>query len=106
MAAWSDVLKLIPLIEGTDDSGFPGIIEGKPRQVFANKKSIRSQEFYMAKQSGIELSYMFEIRTIDYNGEERVQFGEDGIKYDVERTYEKGEFVELICKRKSDDHAP
>lgn len=102
-ARWSDVIQLIGLTEGTDDDGFPAIVPSEPRKVYANKKSVRSQEFLMAKQTGIELSYMFEVRSLEYEGEEIVLY--ENIEYEVYRTYETGEFVELICKRKSDDHA-
>ena len=104
---WSDVVYLVELTEGTDDDGFPGIVEGEKKQVFANKKSIRSSEYYQAKQSGIDLAFTYEIRSIDYDGEEKLYHSLDvGEKpHEIERTYEKGEFVELICKRKADDHA-
>lgn len=102
---WSDVVYLVGLTEGTDDDGFPGIVEGERKQVFANKKSIRSSEYYQAKQSGIDLAFTYEIRSIDYDGEERLYLHEKGGEpYEIERTYEKGEFIELVCKNKADDH--
>lgn len=103
---WSDVVYLVGLTEGTDDDGFPAIVEGERKKVFANKKSIRSSEYYQAKQSGIDLAFTYEIRSIDYDGEEKLYLSvDDEEPHEIERTYEKGEFVELICKRKADDHA-
>lgn len=106
-ANWSDVLFLISVEEGTDDQGFPAIVESEPRMVYANKLSIRSNEYYMAKQSGIELTYMFEIRSVEYDGEEKVKLSSDenAESYDIERTYEKGEFIELVLRKHGDDHA-
>lgn len=103
---WSDVIYIVGLEEGTDDDGFPGIVESERRMVFANKKSIRSSEYYQAKQSGIDLAFTFEIRSIDYNGEERLYLSTDKKEkpHEIERTYEKGEFIELICRSKDDDH--
>lgn len=102
---WSDVVYLTGLVEGNDDDGFPAIIESERKKVFANKKSIRSTEYYQAKQSGIDLSFTYEIRAIDYDGEERLYLSfEGGKSYEVERTYEKGEFIELVCKKKADEH--
>jgi len=101
-APWSDVINLVSLVEGIDEDGFPAVVEGEPRLIFANKLSVRSQEFHMAKQSGVDLSYMFEIRSIEYEGEEQIEY--KGKDHTVYRTYEKGEFIELICKRKADDH--
>jgi hypothetical protein len=103
VANWSDVIYLFGITEGTDSDGFSSPVEGEPKLVFANKKSVRSQEYYLAKQSGIELSYMFDVRSVDYEGEEKLVF--DNNEFIIERVYEKGEFTELICKRKDDDHA-
>lgn len=101
-ATWNDVVYLVGITEGTDEDGFPAIVPGEPRKVFVNKKSIHSQEYYAAKQSGIKLSYMFEIRTEDYQGEEVLRYNDKD--HNIERMYEKGDFVELICTKKSDDH--
>lgn len=96
-------VQLIGLVEGVDDSGFP-INEEKPKEpILANKLSVRSNEYWQAKQSGVELSFVFEIHMFEYEGEEKLLF--EGKPYDIERTYEKGDFVELVCKRRSDDHA-
>lgn len=102
MANWSDTLNLIPLIKGTDDEGFETMIPGEPRKIYANKKSVRSQEFHMAKQEGITLSYMFVVRTVEYKGEQSLTYNK--VDYTVYRTYENGEFTELICHGKSVDH--
>jgi Holliday junction resolvase-like predicted endonuclease len=103
VANWADVVYLVSVKETQDSDGFLAIVEGEPKLVFANKKSIRSQEFYLAKQSGIELSFMFDVRSVDYEGEEKLLF--ESNEFIIERIYEKGEFTELVCKRKDDDHA-
>lgn len=100
---WSDVVYFVALVEDTDPDGFPAIVQGEPRMVFVNRKSVRSQEFNAAKQHGITLSYMFEMRTNEYLGEESLIYND--MEYEVYRTYEKGEFIEIICHRKADDHA-
>jgi len=102
VANWSDVVDLVGMVEDTDEYGFPKKEEIVKKGIFANKKSVRSNEYYMAKQSGIELSYMFEIRSIEYEGEEQLNY--EGNEYTIERTYDKGELIELTCKRKNDDH--
>lgn len=102
MANWSDVLYLIGLEPGVDDDGYETIVEGKPRMIYANRKSVRSQEFHMAKQQGVTLSYMFEVRANEYRGEEKVEYQKKD--YTIYRTYEKGEFIELIVQRPGDNH--
>lgn len=102
MMNWSDVIELVSVASGVDDDGFPVDDVESKRKVFANRKSVKSSEYYAAMQSGIELSYIFEIRSVDYEGEEKLKYsGED---YEVERSYEQGEFIELTCKRAGDDH--
>lgn len=99
---WSESLYLISLKKEVDDSGFETIKQGNPRKVFANKKSVRSQEFHLAKQQGVTLSYMFEVRSLEYKGEEHIKYNNQD--YVVYRTYNKGEFTELIIHKDSDDH--
>lgn len=103
MSNWSDTVDLIGLEKGLDDDGFEVVSPGKPRKIYVNRKSVRSQEFHMAKQEGITLSYMFEARSNEYGGEQSLLY--NGENYNVYRIYEKGEFVELIVHRKSEDHA-
>lgn len=96
-------IQLIGLVEGTDESGFPKE-EIKPKPpILANRLSIRSSEYWQAKQAGVELSYTFEVHSFEYAGEEKMLY--EGNEYTIERTYEKGDIVELICKRRADDHA-
>lgn len=99
---WSDTVELIGIEKGLDDDGFEANIEGEPRQIFANEKSVRSNEFHAAKQRGVTLSYMFEVRSEEYLGEEKLIYKEQMHK--VYRTYKIGEFTELICRRDGDDH--
>lgn len=102
MMNWSDVVQLVSIESGVDDDGFPVDDIEKKRQAFANRKSVKSSEYYAAKQSGINLSYIFELRSVDYEGEEKLKY--NGDSYEVERSYEKGEFTELTCKREGDSH--
>lgn len=98
---WADVVELIPLESGTNKNGFPVEREGEPRQVFANKLSVRSSEYWQAKNAGIQLSVQYEVRAVEYNNEERLAV--NGDKYTVERTYNQGETTELICTRLDDN---
>jgi SPP1 family predicted phage head-tail adaptor len=67
------------------------------RQVFANKKSIRQTEFYQAQATGLKPELMFEVRTIEYQGESTLEYDEK--KYNIIRTHSKnGEITELICE--------
>jgi SPP1 family predicted phage head-tail adaptor len=66
--------------------------------VYVNKKSVRQSEYYQAQATGLKPELMLEIRTIDYNDEERLKF--DNKYYNIIRNFSKnGEITELICNR-------
>lgn len=91
---YSDVISLISVDYGIDDRGYNTSIV-TARNVFADVKSVRQSEFYDAQMSGIKLEYMFEIRDIDYQNEEFIEFS--GRTYKIVRTYKKNvEFIEIV----------
>jgi len=95
---FSDVIELVVINKaGQDENGYekPGSPDDKT-EVFANKKSVRSSEFYLAAQTGEALEVMFEIRSIDYNSQDHIDY--ESKRYEVVRTYDRGEIVEVICK--------
>ncbi|GAB1798629.1 phage head closure protein [Priestia megaterium] len=96
---FNEVLSLIKLGQETqNEEGFlvPG--EETRRQVFANEKSIRGNEFYIAAQSGYTLETMFEVHSLDYEGETLIDY--ESKRYRVVRTFERKqeEIIELICR--------
>lgn len=93
---FKEVINLISISTTENDTGDMIEVE-TPRQVFADKQSIRQNEFYQAAATGLKPELMFIIRTIDYNQEPKLEF--DSKKYTIIRTYEKGgEMIELICQ--------
>ena len=99
---WSDVVDLISVTTGEDADGFPADVEVFHRNLFVNKKDVRSAEFYQAAAQGIRLETMFEMRSIDYEGQELLEYG--GNRFSIERTYDRGEIIELVCQSRGDDH--
>lgn len=72
-------------------------VPATPRMVFANQKSIRQSEFYQAAAAGLKPQVMFEVRSVDYQGEKTLVF--EGTNYKIIRVYSKnGEISELICE--------
>jgi hypothetical protein len=67
-----------------------------PVVVFANKKSIRASEFYQAFATGLKPELMFEVRSVDYDGQPTLVFNSK--EYVIIRTYSKNdEITELVC---------
>lgn len=64
------------------------------KTVYGNKKSVRSKEFYDSRAIGFKPELMFEIRTVEYDDHEKIRF--NAKEYAIIRTYEKGEFMEVI----------
>jgi SPP1 family predicted phage head-tail adaptor len=93
---WRDVINLISVATSENELG--DLVETEtPKQVFANKKSIRSGEFYQAQSTGLRPELMFEVKTIDYDHEPKLEH--EGKAYTIIRTYDKsGEVTELICQ--------
>lgn len=92
---WRDTVGLISLVPGQNEYGDPVMVEGPPRTVYANKRSIRQSEFYQAAQAGLRPEIMFEVRSAEYQGEPKLVY--DGTTYRIIRTYDRGEVTELIC---------
>lgn len=103
MATFDHEVRLIKVETWINENGFREEREEKKGPILANRLSIRSNEYWQAKQNGTELSYTFEVHDFEYAGETRLEH--EGEKYDIERTYNKGGMVELICRRRSDNHA-
>ena len=95
MSRWSDVVNLIEQTY-TENSTGDTISTEKITKVYANKKSIRQSEFYQANATGLKPELLFEIHSIEYGDQDRL--GYNSKKYDIIRTYDKGEFIELICQ--------
>ena len=68
-----DVVKLISVTVTENDMG--DIIETPvERQVFADKQSVRQSEFYQAAATGLRPELMFVVRSVDYNGEQKLKY--------------------------------
>ena len=65
------------------------------REVFANRKSVRQSEWYAAALAGLRPEIMFEVRSFEYQDERALRY--QGRRYDIIRTYDRGEMTELVC---------
>lgn len=65
------------------------------KMVFADKQSVRQNEYYEAKQIGLKPELMFVVRSSEFSNEERIKYNLK--EYEILRTYDKGETIELVC---------
>lgn len=93
---YKDIIKLISITYTENSIG--DIIEQKvKRDVFANKKSVRQSEFYQSMATGLRPEIMFEVRSVEYANEKKLEFNNK--EYSIIREYSKnGEITELICQ--------
>lgn len=92
---WRDVVELVNQTSSSNDYGDQVFAETSTT-VFANKKSVRQSEFYQAFAHGLKPELMFEVRTIDYSGQENLVFNNK--EYVIIRAFSKNdEITELVC---------
>lgn len=96
MSRWSDEIQFLTMIEGKDADGYPFESEVSSEVIFANKKSVRSAEFYQAASIGKAVQSMFEIYSVDFNEDAKYIVHNDK-QYEIIRTYDKGEKMEIVC---------
>ena len=95
MARWGDVVYLGTPIETIVNGEV--VTSHTLVKRYVNRLSVRQKEYYDAMNTGLKPELMFEIRTLEYNGQPTLKH--NNIDYEVMRTYDKGEFTELIVSR-------
>lgn len=93
---WRDVINLIAESTVENEMGDAITVPAK-KQVFANKLNYRNKAFYQAQANGLKPQMTFEIREIDYDDEQELEFNNKTYKIiDVHPL--KNENVGLICE--------
>lgn len=67
------------------------------RKVYANAFTVGRDEFSLAGQAGLRADLAFQINSIDYSGEEAVEF--NGQRYKVYRTAVSGDRTTLYLQK-------
>lgn len=96
--SWRVVVNLVPMTITQDAYGAQVPVDGPPREVMGQEKSVRSSEFYQAHAVGMKPETVFQIRRVEYQGEPKLTY--EGVTYYIIRTYSKaGELLDLVCSR-------
>ena len=95
MARWADVVYLGTPVETLVNG--ETLLSYTLVKRYVNRLSVRQSEYYDAMNTGLNPELMFEIRTLEYNGQTVLKY--NNVDYSVMRTYGKGEFTELIVSR-------
>lgn len=93
---YREIIDLVSEVPVTNEYG--DTIQTETTQtVFADKQSIRQNEFYQAMATGLKPELKFVIRLIDYNNQSLLLY--DNKRYNIIRTYDvDGEQIELTCQ--------
>ena len=92
---YNDTAYLISQTDSVNDAGDPITIDGTPRLVYVDAKSVRQSEFYQAQAVGLRPQHMFEMRYDEYQDEPKLTFKDK--PYRVLRTYRRNyDFIELV----------
>lgn len=92
---YSDIITLVAESTSRDSDGYTVTTEST-KEVYADIKSVKRDEFYKALRSGITAAIVCRIFAHDYNGQRLIDYA--GIRYKVERAYSTTpDFVELTC---------
>lgn len=95
----SDIIELIPTATAPDEYGVVRTVEGEPRTVMCQVRSITRTEFFEAGRNGLNPEFQFDVFSGDYEGERLVRYKDK--QYAVYRTYfGRTDTVELYCERK------
>ena len=94
----STPINLIKVTRGKDANGVERESGETVRTVFANVKSASAKEFHDGYRNGLNPRYVFTMFRYDYDNETVIEY--DGARYGVNRTYVKGDAIELHAERK------
>jgi len=59
------------------------------RTAYANKRSVKQSEFYQASDVGLKPELVFEVRSSDFDNDERIRYG--GVEYSITRVEGRGD---------------
>lgn len=100
--SWDEEIELLRFAGGVDADGFPVENQEEATVLLANELPVNSSNFYGGAQAGFNISKVFEIHAIEYEGQEDLRHAGD--TYRVKRTRKAEGFIELHCERFDTDH--
>lgn len=94
---WTGIINLLTKTAATSDDYGNRVVTEIKRQVFCDVNSIRQSEFYQAHTIGLKPELYFVVWALDYQGEQSIEY--NSVRYEVLRTYQKNDKLELVCRR-------
>ena len=95
---WNKLVDLYTVTTTTDVAGDHSETVSEPATVFANPRHIGTEAWAAARNLGLHADAAIEVRTWEYSGQNRCEM--DGVEYEIERSYDTGEYTNLTLKRR------
>lgn len=102
MRSWDSEIELLQFVESEDSSGFATEGQEQGIKILSNEIPVHSANFYGAAQAGFLISKVFEVHTLEFEGQTTLKF--DGERYRIRRTFGGKQFTELHCERQDTNH--
>jgi len=95
---WDKVANLYSAKVTHDSEGNPSEEKADEATVFANAMNMGLESWAAARNSGLHADASIQVRSAEYSGQNRCEV--DGTEYEVERSYDTGEYTTLTLKRR------
>lgn len=104
---WNETMQLVEVTRTRNDEGVLVEVEGDPRTVYCNQYGNANSQWIVANgesswiagnSSGLRTDRSIQVRTCDYNDEERAIYKGDSCE--IDRVIVKGDFTILSLKKR------
>lgn len=96
---WDKVARLYTAATVKDASGNHSEEARDEAEVFGNARHMGFESRNAAKSMGLHADMSLQVRSMEYSGQNRCVV--DGVEYEVEDTYDTGEYTTLTLKRRA-----
>lgn len=95
---WNKVATLQKVVTARNAEGVPKESVTAEWDVFANPRYMGMESWAAARQQGLKADASVQVRSMELDGANRCII--DGIEYEIERSYDTGEYATLTLKRR------
>lgn len=99
--SYSEDIQLISYVKEVNEFGEIREDKELKRLVYARQTNLSRQDFYQSRIAGLKPTLSFEIKSIEYAGEDKLEYNNK--RYNIVKTYKIGQDIELTCEKVSYD---
>lgn len=95
---WDKVAELYTAEVVRNSEGDPQELKRDHAVIFANSRNMGLESWAAARSYGLHADASIQVRSPEYSGQNRCVV--DGVEYEIERSYDTGEYTTLTLKRR------